>query len=75
LCSTASSVSRLPQDAADKGADAMLVAAAVLYIWVEATWFSREAKRGPVIGGLWAAAAFAVSALVLAVMALLFAGT
>jgi len=74
LCSIASSVSRLPQDAADKGADAMLVAAAVFYISVEATWFSREAKRGPVVGGLWAIAAFAVSALVLGVMALLFTG-
>ena len=71
----ASSVSRLPQDTADKTADVMLAAAAVCYIGVEAAWFSREAKRGPVIGGVWAILAFAVSALVLAAMGLLFAGT
>jgi len=75
LCSVASSVSRLPQDVSDKAADLMLAAAAVCYIGVEAAWFSREAKRGPVIGGLWALAAFALSALVLAAMTLLFAGT
>jgi hypothetical protein len=75
LCSVASSVSRLPQDAADKGADVMLAAAAVFYIGVEATWFSREAKRGALMGGLWAIAAFALSALVLALMTVLFTGS
>jgi hypothetical protein len=75
LCSIASSVSRLPQGAADRAADVMLAAAAVCYIGVEAAWFAREAKRGPVIGGLWAIAAFAVSAFVLAAMTLLLAGS
>jgi hypothetical protein len=44
------------------------------YLGVEATWFTREAKRGPVVGTLWAAAVFAFSAIVLTGVALLFSG-
>ena len=75
LCSIASTVSRLQGSTADLAADVMLSAAAVFYIGVETRWFSTEAKRGLVIGGLWALAAFAVSAAVLAVMVLLFSGS
>jgi hypothetical protein len=74
LCSIAETVSRLPQRAADFSAVVLLIAAALLYIRVEATWFTREAKRGAVFSTLWALAAFVMSALVLAVTALLFAG-
>ena len=74
LCSVASSVSRLPQAAADKSADLMLIGAALFYIGIEAAWFSRETKGGPVSGGLWAITTFALSALVLAAMTLLFTG-
>jgi hypothetical protein len=74
LCSIAETVSRLPQRAADVSAAVFLAIAAAFYIAVEAAWFTRELKRGPVVGTLWALAVFAVSALVLAVTVLLFAG-
>lgn len=74
LCSVAETVSRLPQRASDIAADALFVAAALFYVGVEAAWFSQEAKREPVFGFLWALASFTISALVLTVTIVLFAG-
>jgi hypothetical protein len=74
LCSVAESISRLPQRSADLTADLLFVAAALFYIGVETRWFAREARRGPVIGILWAGTAIAISALVLTATILLFAG-
>jgi hypothetical protein len=74
LCSIGETTSRLPQRAADVAAALFLTAAAAFYIAVEAAWFTREIKRGPAVGTLWALAVFGVSALVLALTLLLFAG-
>lgn len=73
LCSVAATLTRLPR-AANIPAAILLVAAVCFYIGVEAAWFTREAKRGPLIGALWAMAIFALSAIVLAATAALFAG-
>jgi hypothetical protein len=48
--------------------------AAIFYIAVEATWFTREVKRGLASGIFWAIAAFGTSALVLVIAALVFSG-
>jgi hypothetical protein len=48
--------------------------AAIFYVGVEASWFTREAKRGRLLGILWALSVFAMTAIVLAVTVLLFAG-
>ena len=74
LCSMAETMSRLPKVSWDFTADALLAAAALFYVGVEAGWFTRESKRGPVFGLLWALANFTISAFVLAVAILLFAG-
>ena len=72
LCSVAETVTRLPQRAANIPAGIVFLAAALLYIGVETSWFAREAKRRPMIGVLWAIAAFVMSVLVLGGTALLF---
>ena len=74
LCSIAATLTRLPSAEANIPAAILVVAAIGFYIAVEATWFTREANRGPMIGFLWAVAVFALSALVVAATALLFAG-
>lgn len=74
LCSVAATITRLPQPAADIPAGILFIAAGVFYLVVEATWFQREVKRGLVNGIGWALAAFILSALVLIITALLFAG-
>ena len=74
MISLGASVSRLPQEAADDAAYVILAAAGLFYIGVEASWFTRETKRGAVVGLLWALAAFASSAAVLALAVLLFSG-
>lgn len=73
LCSIAETLTRLPP-AANIPAAIVFLAASAFYIVVEAVWFARESKRGMAVGLLWALAAFAMSALVLATTALLFAG-
>jgi hypothetical protein len=74
LCSIAETLTRLPQPAADIPAALFFAAASVFYIAVETVWFARESKRGALVGFWWAVGVFAISALVLAVTALLFAG-
>jgi hypothetical protein len=74
LCSVAETLTRLPQTAANIPAAILFGAATLFYIAVEAAWFSREARRSRATGILWALAVFAMSALVLAATALLFAG-
>jgi len=74
LCSVAATLTRLPQPAADIPAGLLFAAASAFYVGVEAVWFTREAKRGPVIGILWAVAVFGLSVLVLAAIIWLFAG-
>jgi len=73
LCSIAATLTRLPQ-AANIPAAILFLLAICFYLGVEATWFTREAKRGPVIGAFWAIAVFALSGIVLTATALLFAG-
>jgi hypothetical protein len=74
MLSIGASVSRLPQTAADQAAYAILAAAALFYLVVEAQWFTRETGRGPVVGLLWAVAAFVTSVAVLTAAVLLFSG-
>lgn len=74
LCSMASTLTRLPGTASNVPAAILFVATICFYFSVEATWFTRETKRGPVIGALWAAAVFVFSAMVLTGVALLFSG-
>jgi hypothetical protein len=74
LGSVAEALTRLPQPAANVPAGLLFAAAAAFYVGVEASWFAREAKRGPVVGTLWALAAFGISLLVLAATILLFTG-
>ena len=74
LYSSAFTLSHLAAPAADATAVAMLVAAAIFYIVVEANWFTRETKRTRFFGAACAAAVFAMSAGVLTLVALLFAG-
>lgn len=73
MCSIAATITRLPQ-AANLPAAILFVSAVCFYLGVEATWFAREAKRGSVVGFLWAVAVFAMSTLVLTATAFLFAG-
>lgn len=74
LCSIAETLTRLPQPAANIPAALLFAAASVFYIGVETVWFARESKLGTLFGFFWALAVFAMSALVLAATALLFAG-
>jgi hypothetical protein len=74
LCSIAETLTRLPQPAANLPAALLFSAASLFYVGVETVWFARESKRGTATGFLWALAVFAMSALVLAATALLFAG-
>lgn len=74
LCSIAETLTRLPQPAANIPAAILFAAASAFYIGVEAVWFARESKRGTLVGILWALSSYAMSALVLALTALLFAG-
>ena len=74
LCSIAETLTRLPQPAANIPAALLFIIATVFYISVEAAWFTKEARRGPLFGVLWAVAVFLMSAIVLAGTALLFAG-
>lgn len=72
LCSIAETVTRLPNPAANIPAALMFATAALFYLGVEASWFSREAKRGWLAAILWAVAALAMSLVVLAAAVLLF---
>lgn len=74
ICSIAETLTRLPQPAANIPATFLFVSASLFYIGVEAAWFTRESKRRPMIGTLWAIAVFAMSVIVLGLTALLFAG-
>lgn len=74
LCSIAETLTRLPQPAANIPAGLLFAAASAFYIGVETVWFARESERGMRVGFLWALSIFAMSALVLAGTALLFAG-
>jgi len=75
MCSVAETLSRLPQRVADLASAILFVVAAAFYIGVEAIWFAQEAKRSLAFGLIWALAAFTMSAILLAGMAMLFAGT
>jgi hypothetical protein len=74
LGSVGETLTRLTPHAADIAGELLFVAGAVFYIAVEASWFSRESKRAPTVSTLWALSTFAMSVLVLAVTAVLFAG-
>jgi hypothetical protein len=74
LCSIGETLTRLPSPTANIPAGFLFAAAAIFYVGVEATWFTREAKSAQSFGFLWAAAALAMSAIVLAITMLLFAG-
>ena len=74
LYSIAATLSRMVAPAADLTAGGLLIVATLFYGGVEARWFTREMKRGWVLGSLCAAAVFIMSGLVLTVTALLFAG-
>ncbi|MEO7365699.1 MAG: hypothetical protein ABIW03_05225 [Sphingomicrobium sp.] len=54
-------------------AEAMLLAASLFYLAVEASWFRRELKRGWLLAIVYAGAVFLISSLVLGSAALLFA--
>jgi len=72
LCSVGETLSRLPSPTANIPAAILFAAAAVFYVGVEATWFSRESRRGPLVGLAWAAVAFVLSIVILAATLLLF---
>jgi hypothetical protein len=74
LFSVAETLTRLPETAANIPAGFFFIAATLLYVGVEASWFAHEAKRRPLIGLLWAVAAFAISLLVSGGVAFLFSG-
>ena len=74
LFSIAEALTRLPQTEVNLPAGALIVAASLFYLAGEAGWFAFESKRSRVIGLGWAAAAGAISVLVLAGVALLFSG-
>jgi hypothetical protein len=67
-------LTRLPSPTANIPAAFLFVVATLFFIIIEAAWFVHETKRRPLFGALWAAAAFALSALVLAGIVLLFRG-
>lgn len=74
LCSIAETLTRLPQPQANIPAGLLFAIAAIFYICVEGSWFTRESKRGRFTGALWALAVFAVTLIVLAITVLLFTG-
>lgn len=74
LCSIAETLTRLPSPKANIPAGMLFALAAIFYVGVEASWFTREAKRGRLLGILWALSVFAMTVIVLAVTVLLFAG-
>lgn len=74
LCSIAETLTRLPRPAANIPAGMLFALAAIFYVSVEASWFTRESKRGRLQGILWALSVFVMTAIVLAVTVLLFAG-
>jgi hypothetical protein len=74
LCSVAATLTRLPQPGANIPAAIIFIGAAVFYIGVEASWFAHETRQRPLIAVSWALAAFAMSALVVGGIVLLFAG-
>jgi len=73
-CSIAETLTRLPATAANVPAALLFACAGGFYVAVEASWFSRESKRGIVAGIAWAAATFAISLLVVGGTILLFSG-
>lgn len=75
LFSVGEALTRLPEPAANIPAGFLFVAATLFYLGVEASWFAHEAKRSTMIGLAWALAAFAMSVIVLAGVALLFSGS
>lgn len=74
LFSTAATLTRLPEPAANIPAGLLFIAASVFYMAVEAAWFVYETKGRPLAGMLWAFAAFALCLLALGATVLLFAG-
>jgi hypothetical protein len=74
LFSTAATITRLPETAANVPATFIFIAAAVFYIAVEAAWFAWQAKRPKSVGIAWAIAAFLLCLLALGSIVLLFAG-
>ena len=74
LCSIAETLTRLPSPKANIPAAMLFALAAIFYVGVEASWFTREAKRGHLLGILWALSVFAMTVIVLAVTVLLFTG-
>jgi hypothetical protein len=74
LYSIGETLTRLPSPTANIPAALLFVVATLFFIVVEAAWFAHETKRRPLIGLLWAIAAFLLSVLVLSGVALLFSG-
>ena len=74
LFSTAATITRLPQTAANIPATFLFVAAALFYVTVEAAWFVWEAKRSKSVGIAWALASFLLCSLALGATILLFSG-
>lgn len=74
MCSIAEALTRLPLPAANIPAGILLLAAAIFYIAVEATWFGRESQRGLLSGLLWASVTLVISIVVLAATLFLFSG-
>ncbi len=74
LCCIAEALTCSPSPTANIPAGILFAIAAIFYVGVEAVWFTREAKRGRLLGLLWALLVFAMNAIVLAVTVVLFAG-
>jgi hypothetical protein len=72
LCSVGATLTRLRARVGDVGGAGLLLAAALFYVAVQTSWFTRETKRGLIIGMLWALAVFAISLFVLGTTLLLF---
>lgn len=72
LSSIGSTISRLPDPAANIPAALLIAAACIFYVVVEAAWFADEAKKRPAAGALWAVGALLLSLLALVVITLLF---
>jgi hypothetical protein len=74
LCSVAEALTRLPQPVTTIEATILFTIAGVFYIGVEAAWFTREAKRGSLVGTLYGVAIFLLSAFALVGAAVAFSG-
>jgi hypothetical protein len=74
MCNVAEALTRLPRPSANVPAALLFAASAVFYLGVEASWFSRESRRGILAGLVWASAALIISLVLLAAVLLLFSG-